>query len=240
MRRIVAALAASGLVAPGMAGAAPTPPNAAPAPQILLAQVDDSDLADEPTISDIINEEVDVQSKSVTAAVGLSFIPGAGWGLLYAGKRPHSSVPFLLSAAGYTVAGLYMSGLFDESSKTVCVHETGQTVELEVCGYARTPIKNNETDPLDPRGRPYFRTADAYTRTTVGDDFDGTEVGIYILVGTYVVTTLIGAAWAGATVADFNDQVRKDAESTVQGPSLPRPVVGYDGQRTSFGFALDF
>ena len=108
MRRIVSGVLAAALL-PGAAMAQavpgtpvqPTPIEEAPPPAVLLAQVDDSDLADEETLTELMQIEIDRDAQSMGAAIGLSLIPGGGWGLLYAGKPAQSAVPFSLAAAGF-------------------------------------------------------------------------------------------------------------------------------------------
>lgn len=244
MRRIAAPVAATVAAASLLAGPAlarnPVPTSAAAPPQVLLAQVDDSDLKDEETLEELIEEEITENSWSMAKAIGLSVLPGAGYGLVYAEKKAQSAVPFILSAAGYVVGALYMAGIFDESSKDVCVHVRDGEVPLRECSIGSTPGDNQANDPRSADGMTqYFDTRNDYQAGVKGEDFDGKDTGIIILGATYVVTTLLGAIWAGAVVADHNDRVRKDAESTAQGPTL-RPVMAYDGDNGLFGLGIDF
>lgn len=275
MRRTVAALTALTL-ASGPAFAAPpgTPdqpvdPTAAPAPAILLAQTDidalDADIEAQETLEFFEKKEFDASAQSLGAAVALSLIPGAGWGLIYADKSAQSTVPFLLSAVGYAVGGLYVFGLFDEEAVPICNHVRDGRVGLAECDYgdlvlppdqAAGQIDSKDIDPRDPEMLPYFATKADYSKGTRGDDFDGITTGLIIIGGTYVLTTLIGAVWAGGTVYEYNEQLRKDIESTAGRDAMaraddirgeapaeaapPRPFVGYDGERGVFGVALDF
>lgn len=255
MRRLAAVIAALAMAsAPALANpGAVADPLAAPEPGVLLAQVDDSDLKDEESLEFLQNLEFQKDAWSLGAGVGLSLIPGAGWGLIYAEKPAQSTVPFLLSAIGYGVGALYMAGVFDESSTQICSHVRDGRVNDAECTYADVvldpnnpdQVDNNDIDPRDPDMRPYFATRSDYEVVTRGEDFDGTTTGIIIIGATYVVTTVIGAAWAGATVSAHNDQLRKDIESTAsRGEQRPisnvRPVIGYTGERGLFGVALDF
>lgn len=240
MRRIAATVAAASLLAGPALARNPVPTSAAAPPQVLLAQVDDSDLKDEETLEELIENEYDEKSWSMGKAIGLSLLPGAGYGLVYAEKKAQSVVPFILSIAGYGVGIAYMLGVFDESSKRVCVHVRDGEVPLGECSIGRTPGDNQANDPRSANGMTqYFDTQNDYQEGIKGEDFDGTKTGYLILASTYAVTTLLGAIWAGAVVSDHNDRLRKDLESTAQGPTL-RPVMAYDGQNGLFGLGLDF
>lgn len=263
MRRTVAAITALTL-ASAPAFAAPTvDPTAAPGTEVLLAQAGidalDSDLKDEESLEFLQDLEFDKEAWSMGTAVGLSLLPGAGWGLMYAEKPAQSTVPFLLSAVGYGIGAMYLGGFFDETSVAICSHVRDGRVGYDECGYADVTfdptnpdqIDNNDIDPRDTQMRAYFATRSDYEYGTRGEDFDGQTTGLIILGSTYVVTTLIGAAWAGSTVYEHNEQLRKDIESTAGRDAVarkatepaatpPRPFVGYDGQRGVFGVALDF
>lgn len=232
MRRFIAATAAFALLTgPALAQEAPTP-------RELIAQVDDSDLAEEETLEELIDIEVARDSQSMAAAIGLSLIPGGGFGLMYAGKKAQATVPILLSLAGYGVAGAYLLGAFDESSTTVCEHVRAGIVDDNLCRIGDTPRENQAVDPLSEDGMTqYFATKQDYSTLKRGEDFDGQETGILIAVGTYAVTTLVGAIWAATVVYDHNEQARKDAESTAMGP---RPLIGFDGNKGFVGIGLDF
>lgn len=259
--RTVAALAAFSLTTgPALAGPpASTDPTVAPEPGVLIAQAGidalDADLADEKTLIDLQQDEYDAEAWSMGAAIGLSLLPGAGWGLIYAEKSAQSTVPFLFSLVGYTIGGLYVAGLFDETSQEVCQHVRDGRVGDAECGYFEVTydptleprVDNLDTDTRDPAMRPYFQTAADYERVTRGEDFDGMTTGLIIIGSTYVLTTLVGAVWSGATVYDHNDQLRKDIEATAgrstvahEVPVTARPIVGYTGERGLFGLALDF
>jgi hypothetical protein len=238
MRRIVAAIVAAGLV-PGFA-IAQVSPTEAPPPRTLLAQVDDSDLGEEITLDELKEEEFDKDAQSMGAAIGLSLIPGGGWGLMYADKGAQSTVPLVLFVAGAVVGGLYVGGVFDESSKTVCQHTRDGRVPIDECGIGGTAGANQETDPRDPQMRPYFATQDDYERITVGEDFDGTDTGIIILGATYVATSILGAVWAGLVVSEHNERLRKDIDSTVQRQPSVRPTLAFSDEGGFAGFAIDF
>ncbi len=261
MGRFLAVCALSILMVGPAFAEVPSDPTVAPAPEMLLAQVDDSDLRDEETLNQLMSIEYSKDAWSMGTAVGLSMIPGAGWGLVYTKQKAQSVVPILLSAIGYGLGGLYLAGLFDETSEQKCRHVregfdiSGVPIPLERCGYADivydpsqpARIDNQDPDDLDPQERPFFATAADYSVVTVGQDFDGTNLGLGLIIGTYVGTTLLGAIWSGTAVAEHNDQLRKDIESTAQAPKTtpsqdrgPRPVVGYNGRSGHFGFVLDF
>ena len=229
------------------------PPEMAPSPRVLLAAnepVDDSDLADEETLKELNDEEIGKSAWSTGAAVGLSLIPGGGFGLIYAEKKPHSVVPFLLSAAGYTVGALYMAGIFDTSKSTRCVFDGTKKVPESHCYYAldqatqmsdiypTDDLDNHSTDPNDPTGKTeFYDNGVRYGREERGEDFDGQKTGLYIMAATYGATTLLGAIWSGLTVADHNEEIRKSVESTAQAPT---PVMGYDGEKGYLGMVWSF
>ena len=217
-----------------------------PTPRDLIAQadVDDSDVENEETLEDLQKIEIAAQDKSVAQAVLLSFLPGAGWGLIYADKKAQSTVPFVLSAAGYATSFLYFSGLFDETTKDVCTHVRGElVVPFEECSYHSVDSgKHLEIDRRsEGQDKQYFETRGDYSVETVGEDVDGADTGLVILIATYAATTLLGAVWAGLEVADHNEKVRKEVEATVQAPTpTPIPVVAFDGDRGYLGLQIRF
>ncbi len=241
-------------LAPGTLLAQGTPITDAPAPRALIAQnlgdmVDDSDLGREENLKDLMQLEFDKESKSVSAAVTLSLIPGGGYGLVYAGKKAQAVVPFLLSAVGYGIGAAYMFGAFDTNTNTFCRHTRDNRVDFEECsiqsesGNGMDDLGNKAIDPRSLDGNtPYFKTGEDYAVVTTGEAFDGKERGLLIIGGTYLLTSLIGAFWAGSIVSDHNEQLQKDIESTAKNaPTIQaRPVVAYDGDRGFFGLALDF
>lgn len=249
MRQIVATALAVCL-APGVLYAQSAPP----APRELIAQnlgdqVDDSDLAREENLQDLMKLEFEKEAQSVTAAISLSLIPGGGYGLMYAGKKAQAMVPFLLSAIGYSFGAAYLFGAFDTETNTFCRHVRDSRVGFDECsiqdqpGNGGTDLGNKALDPRSTDGKtPYFKTAEDYSVVTTGQNFDGQKTGLMILGGTYLVTSIIGAVWAGSVVADHNEQLRKDIESTAKNePGIrARPVVAYTGSRGFFGLALDF
>lgn len=257
--RTVAALAAISLASGPVLAAPPPPadPTVAPEPAVLIAQAGidalDADLADEKTLEDLQRDEFEADAWSMGAAIGLSLIPGAGWGLIYAEKPAQSTVPFLLSAVGYIIGGLYVAGVFDEESTEICQHVRDGRVGDAECTYGGITfdptidrIDNNDIDPRDPAMRQYFATRADYEVVTRGEDFDGVSTGLIIIASTYALTSIIGAVWSGATVYEHNDQLRKDIESTAgratvaEVPTTARPVIGYTGDSGLFGVALDF
>ena len=273
MRRIAAAFTALTIAAGPALAVEPgqsIDPTAAPAPGVLIAQAGidalDADLAEEETLQFLQDKEFNESAQSLGAAIGLSLIPGAGWGLMYADKAAQSTVPFLLSAVGYSLGAMYMAGLFDEEATQICNHVRDGRVGFDECGYGDIvfdpnvdQIDNNDIDPRDDMNPPraYFATKSDYEYATRGEDFEGTTTGLIIIGGTYVVTTLIGAVWAGSTVYEFNEQLRKDIESTAgrdavvkaddvrareaaAEPAPPQPYFGYTGKRGVLGVALEF
>lgn len=240
MRRFVSVVTALGLLAGPALAKNPVPTSAAAPPAVLLAQIDDSDLKDEETLEELIEGEIDEESWSMGKAIGLSLLPGGGFGLIYAEKKAQSVVPFLLSAVGYGVGLAYMLGVFNEKSEQVCVHVRDGEVPLGECSIGDTAGENLANDPRSPNGMTqYFDTKGDYTEGIKGEDFDGKDTGILILGATYAFTTILGAIWAASTVSDHNDKVRKAAESTAEGPRL-RPVMAYDGDNGLFGVGIDF
>jgi len=254
MKRAVALALLASL--PSAAAAQAVPPELAAPPRLLLAQadsesVDDSDLGREESLDELNQIEFDKDAWSMGAAVGLSFLPGAGWGLMYAKKPAAAAVPFTLSITGYVVGALYIAGLFDEKLSTVCLYEDSQEVSVNACrlvqssGQFKADLDGDgkagdwqaEVDPRDPNGRKFIDTASKYSSAPKGENFDGKKTGLIVMGATYAATTLLGAAWAGLTVDDHNTELRKNIESTA---SAPRPIVGYDGRNGYMGLLLDF
>ncbi len=218
-----------------------TPPEAAPSPQTFLAQLDDSDVRGEETLEDLWKIEYDKNKQEVSAAIGLSLIPGGGFGLVYAKKKPQAIVPIILSLVGYGVGTAYLLGTFDESSKEVCRRQGNEVVPNEVCSWVKDPEFNHDKDEYANDGSAYFENVEDYQMSVVGEDFDGKMRGIYIIAGTYAATTLLGAVWSASTVSEHNERLRKDIESTTEAPTpLPKPLIAYDGERGFFGLSLDF
>ena len=231
-------------------------PLAAPSADILVAMIDDSDLRDEETLDQLMKIEYDRDKMSAGAAIGSSFIPGAGWGLMYAKKPIQAVVPFALSAVGYGLGAAYLFGIFDTEKTEICRHKPSSSrVGDDECRRgtrafdATNPDLIDNQDP-DPRSTdkmtPYFNTQGDYEVTFAGQDFDGVGTGLVILAGTYAVTTALGAVWAGMTVKAHNDQLRKDIEATAQNsrqskPAIvAQPLVAYTGNRGYLGVRLDF
>lgn len=254
MKRAVALALLASL--PSAAAAQAVPPELAAPPRLLLAQadsesVDDSDLGREESLEELNQIEFDKDAWSMGAAVGLSFLPGAGWGLMYAKKPAAAVVPFTLSITGYVVGALYMVGLFDEKQSTVCLYDGSQEVSVNACrlvqsrgqfeadldGDGQAGDWQDEVDPRDPNGGKFIDNASKYSAANKGENFDGKKTGLIVMGATYAATTLLGAAWAGLTVDEHNTELRKNIESTA---SAPRPIVGYDGRNGYMGLLLDF
>ena len=231
-------------------------PMVAPDAELMVARIDDSDLRDEETLDQLMQIEYDRDKMSMGAAVGSSFIPGAGWGLMYAKKDVQAIIPFALSAVGYGVGAAYLFGVFDRQKTEICRHKPSSSrVADDECRRGTRPFDANNPDQydnLDPDPRsadqmtPYFETQGDYEVTFAGEDFDGAGTGLVIMAGTYLLTTALGAVWAGLTVKAHNDQLRKDIESTAQNRvrSAPgiraQPMVAYTGDRGYLGVRLDF
>lgn len=231
-------------------------PMVAPEADLMVARIDDSDLRDEETLDQLMQLEYDRDKMSMGAAVGSSFIPGAGWGLMYAKKDVQAIIPFTLSAIGYAMGGLYLLGAFDKEQREICRHKPSSLrVADDECKRGTRAFDANNPDQLDnqdidPRSgaamKQYFETQGDYEVTFAGEDFNGAGTGLVIMAGTYLVTTALGAVWAGLTVKAHNDQLRKDIESTAQNRRRPapairaQPLVAYTGDRGFFGVRLDF
>ena len=247
-----------GICAQAMAN--PSAPQLAASPQILFAQMDDPalvmELKDEETLGDLQNIEYDREALSISKGIALSFIPGGGWGLLYANKKLQAIVPFLLSTVGYGIGAVYLSGSFDESKKNVCIHEPSQsTVEYDQCSWGDGsihPDKYNTYDQLswnDLNGdgqqqqnelSRYFETKGDYRQTTRGKNIDLSSQGLPILLGTYLATSLVGAVWSAVAISQHNKDLRKKIESTAQAPIQILPSVTYNGTQASAGLSMTF
>ena len=239
------ALIAFGSLAPYAVQAAPNLHiSAAPQAQ---ADVDDSDLLGEETLNELMQIEYDKEAWSMGAAIGLSLLPGGGYGLLYAEKPAQSAVPFTIFAVGAGVGLAYILGAFDSRKQTSCYHVRDGKVSRGECDIAKDKTQNHQKDPradesLKSPKNQYWNTAGDYQLRTTGENFDGTKTGIIILASAYVASTLVGAIWAGSTVSDHNEQLRKDIESTTFLAPLRnvRPVAYYNGDEAHFGFAFEF
>ena len=229
----------------------------APEAEVMVAMmIDDSDLRDEETLDQLMQLEYDRDKMSMGAAVGSSFIPGAGWGLMYAKKDIQAIVPFALSAVGYGLGAAYLFGAFDRQKTEICRHKPSSSrVADDECKRGERPLNTDNPDKItnqdiDPRSgaemKQYWETKGDYEVTFAGEDFNGAGTGLVIMAGTYFVTTALGAVWAGLTVKAHNDQLRKDIESTAQNrrrtaPEIrAQPMVAYTGDRGFFGVRLDF
>jgi len=227
--------------------ARPADPTLAPEPAVLVAQadgVDDSDLGDEMTLREFMDDEIAGKSKSIGAAIGLSLVPGGGFGLMYADRKAAAWVPILLSAAGYGLGVAYLAGAFNKSSHQVCTLQKQNTLPLEECHLARTegykaPDGRDQysKDPNANDGKAYFEHKSDYEFATVGEDVDGTKTGLLIIGATYAATTILGAIWSASAVAADNENIRKQVESTVQ---APHPFLGYNGRQGLVGLSMGF
>lgn len=178
---------------PAAAAAQNVPPEMAAPPRTLLAAngepVDDADVAAEAQDEtlDKLNEEEMAKSRwSVGAAVGLSAIPGGGFGLVYAEKKAASFVPFLISIAGYTVGALYMTGMFNTKKSTHCYFKAdpnsaavGTRVDDYRCTYALYTGNTDDPIPGDVDDNPDAskNTGDRTTHSIDWTAGDGTRVG---------------------------------------------------------------
>jgi hypothetical protein len=227
----------------------------------------DPDLEDDESLEDLMNIEYDKGAWSMGTAIGLSLVPGGGFGLLYARKKPQAVIPILLSTVGYGLGIAYMAGAFDESQSSICTHVNAGRVSPVECGYATIPndptqperIDNANIDPRtcadptncanDPNAKPYFQTGGNYTRSTAGRDYSGRTAGLTILAATYVVSSTLGAVWSAMSVRSHNKQLRRDIESTADNSNRRYraqqnvevlPVLEVNSARSMFGVKLNF
>ncbi len=237
-------------LAPQLLQAAPVPQSSF-APPAALGEVNDDDLLHEETLLELMQIEYDKDAWSMGTAVGLSLLPGGGYGLLYVNKPAQSAIPFAIFVVGAAVGTAYLLGAFDSSESEHCYHVRDGKVSYEECSIASNPVRNHDLDPraqnydaVEQEGDAYWATAGDYSLRTTGSDFDGKMVGIIILASSYAVSSLIGAIWAGTTVSAHNEQLRRDIESTasIRQPVQPRllPAVSVTSQKASFGFSLHF
>ena len=218
---------------------------------------EDPDLEDDETLEDLMKIEYDKDAWSTSTAIGLSLVPGGGFGLIYARKKPQAVIPFLLSTVGYGLGIAYMAGAFDESQTSICTHVRAGRVPAVECSYADRPfdpaapneISNTSVDMRDPNGRSYDQTVGDYASSTAGRNYSGRNTGITLLAATYIVTSTLGAVWSGMSVRAHNRQLRRDIESTAEnGDSEPSavslselsPVLEVNSQRSTLGFRLSF
>jgi hypothetical protein len=228
---------------------------------------EDPDLEDDESLEDLMKIEYDKDAWSMGTAIGLSLVPGGGFGLLYTRKKPQAVIPFLLSTVGYGLGIAYMAGAFDESQSSICTHAAAGRVAPIECTYADIPndptlpprTDNQTIDPRtcadpnncanDPNAKPYFQTGGNYTRSTAGRDYSGRTTGLTILAATYVVSSTLGAVWSGMSVRSHNKQLRRDIESTADRNNLRRPstqtvelspTLEVNSARTTFGVKLSF
>lgn len=258
-------------------GLAQTTPQAGEETNQLLAQNfrafnpdqarEDPDLEDDESLEDLMKIEYDKDAWSMGTAIGLSLVPGGGFGLLYARKKPQAVIPFLLSTVGYGLGIAYMAGAFDESQSSICTHAIAGRVSPVECTYADIPpdpeqpnrVDNSNIDPRtcadqnncsnDPNAKRYWQTSGDYTRSTAGRNYSGRTTGLTILAATYVVSSTLGAVWSGMSVRSHNKQLRRDIESTADRTNLRRPsartvefspTLEVNPARTTFGVKLSF
>ena len=96
-------------------------------------------------------------------------------------------------------------------------------------------------DNRDPNRAPYFQTQGDYALQDIGKSIDGAKVGSILLIATYVVTTTIGAVWAGNTISEYNKELRRGIESTVQNQETTiSPTASVSSNGGQVGFILEF
>jgi hypothetical protein len=177
MRRIASLLALATPLTPALA----TPPELAPPPQVLLAQAEEADPDDpnEESLTVMDGGIIDERSWSMTAAIGLSLVPGGGFGLFYVEKPGAGWATIALSAIGYGVGAAYMLGVFDEQPETRCRFKD-EVAEPEECESAldRTGPLRDEKNPRT--GNFYSFEVEDFSRVTTGEDYDGTTTGLAI------------------------------------------------------------
>ena len=216
----------------------------------------DLDLEDDESLDQLMQIEYDKDAWSMTTAIGLSLVPGGGFGLIYTRKKPQAVVPFLLSTLGYGLGIAYIAGTFDESQVGICTHVRDGRVPTEECEYARIPPDPNQPDRIDnsnvdPRGggRQYWQTETDYTASTTGRTYSGRSAGVTILASTYIITSALGAVWSGMSVRAHNQQLRRDIESTAEGARNRDSVSQHDffepslqigHRRSTMGFVIRF
>jgi len=213
------------------------------------AQMDDPDLVrelkGEETLNDLQDMEYDREAMSLGRGVTLSFIPGGGFGMMYAGKRAQGLLTVALAAVGYGVGLAFASGSLDSAAVDVCVHTpTNTVVPASTCSRGeptpKNPLQHLEIDPRSVTKEKYFQTKGNYAQQTRGTAYDGGPLGLKLLVGTYVVTTALGALLAGSAISEHNDEVRKRVESTAGLDVKLAPTVVYDGRSALLGLGGSF
>ena len=216
--------------------------------------MDDPDLVreleGEETLGDLQNMEYDRESMSMGRGIALSFIPGGGFGMMYANKRAQGLLTVALAAVGYGVGLAFATGSLNSEAATVCVYTpTNDVVKTSTCSRgepsAENPRQHLDIDPRsvtpqNPDGLRYFETQGDYAIQTRGSSYDGTSLGLKILAGTYVATTLIGAILSGSAISEHNDDVRKRVESTAGLDLKLMPTMVYDGRNALMGLGGSF
>ena len=217
----------------------------------------DPDLEDDESLEELMQIEYNKDAWSMPTAIGLSLVPGGGFGLIYARQKPQAVVPFLLSTLGYGLGIAYLAGTFDESEVGICTHVRDGRVPTQECSYGNAEfdpadpdrVSLRTIDPRDPGGRPYFQTNTDYMPSTSGRNYSGRSAGLTILTATYVITSTLGAVWSGLTVRAHNKQLRRDIESTAQNKRKPErvhepdffePKLELNGSRSTLGFTIRF
>ena len=141
------------------------------------------DLESDESLEQLVRIEYDKDAWSMSSAIGLSLVPGGGFGLIYVRKKPQAVVPFLLSSLGYGLGIAYLAGSFDEAQVAVCT-----TREMDECPRLNVDIlrfrmtlvspkevDNQDIDPRSPSGQPYFQTQGDYRRSNSGAKLFGQE-----------------------------------------------------------------
>ena len=249
------------IFSPLSVNARPISPSEAPRPALMFAQMDDPELvrelSNEETLGQLQEIEFERDSLSLSKGIIYSLIPGGSWGLFYAKKRAQGLIPLLLSVVGYGLGATYLSGTFDTASTDVCVYTpTQELVSMATCSRGEpTPSRPQQHLDYDERSwvdsngdgqkqpdevKRYFQTQGDYTTETRGKNEEFGDLGLTILVGTYVVTTVIGAIWAGSSISTHNDELRKKIESTAQAPIKVNPTLVYDGRNALMGLSVQF
>ncbi len=115
----------------------------------------------------------------------------------------------------------------------------------------RVILKGDQPQPPTSYRIPlYSEVSELYKEQKRGSDYNGAKTGQIILASTYAVTTLISAIWTSLEIKDQNKELRKQIESTAQGPrpvdrssttvSAIRPSFQYNGQQTMMGLGAQF
>jgi len=233
--------------------ARPSRPLTAPGPQAMFAQMEDpelfKELSAEETLKELQDMEYDREALSLGRGLTLSLIPGGGFGLIYAGHKAQGFLTIGLSAIGYVLGVAYASGSLNSTQSEVCLYKQGtpqeELVQTQVCSWWDGSAHPNRYNTIDPRSvdpnnpgseQKYFETRANYSIEQRGEAYDGQPLGVKILIGTYLVSTIVGAIWTGSVIMEHNDEVRKRVESTAG----LFPIINSDGDNTTVGLGLRF